>query len=70
MIPTSKLKSNIYPWQVVQLMPDQQRQVVARFHRRNDANEYMRVLQRLQPAAAFELTYQAAASIKPDGEQG
>ncbi|QLE54088.1 hypothetical protein [Nostoc sp. TCL26-01] len=51
MISTSQPKSNIHPWCVIRQLPDMQRLVVARFHRRHDADGYLQVLQRLLPKA-------------------
>ena len=60
MIPTSQFKSNPHPWCIVRLLPNLQRQVVARFHRRNDADGYLQILQRLLPTASYVIVFQAA----------
>jgi hypothetical protein len=44
MISTSQPKSNIHPWCVIRQLPNMQRLVVARFHRRHDADGYLQVL--------------------------
>lgn len=47
MIPTSKPKLNTHPWCIVRQLPNMQRLVVARFHRRGDAEGYIQILRRL-----------------------
>ncbi|MFM9264078.1 hypothetical protein [Tychonema sp. BBK16] len=60
MIPTSKPKLNTHPWCIVRQLPNMQRLVVARFHRRGDADGYIQILRRLLPttkhAIVFDLT--------------
>jgi hypothetical protein len=60
MIPTSKPKSNPYPWGVVRQLPNMQRLVVARFHRRSDADEYLWVFRRLLPNAPYVIVFDLA----------
>ncbi len=43
MIPTSKPKLNTHPWCIVWQLPNMQRLVVARFHRRGDADGYIQI---------------------------
>lgn len=61
MIPTSKSKANVYPWQIVRLLPDMQQQVAAQFHRRSDADGYLQALQRLTPSARYAIVFTATA---------
>lgn len=37
-------QQQLYPWCIIQLLPEMQRRVVARFRRRNDADAHLRVL--------------------------
>lgn len=60
MIPTSQSKSNIHPWQIVRTDPNQDPQVIARFRRRNDADEYLRIVRRSQPSHHYEIVFQGA----------
>lgn len=45
------------PWCIVKLLPDMQRSTVARFRRRNDAEQHMRVLHRLMPSTTFAIVF-------------
>ena len=47
-------QQQLYPWCIVQLLPEMQRRVVARFRRRNDADAHLRVLR--QPAVPARYT--------------
>jgi hypothetical protein len=51
----------IDPWCVVRFLPNSQRFVAARFHRRSDADGYLQVLQRLLPTAQYEIVFEAIA---------
>lgn len=44
-------------WAVVRLLPNMQHIVMARFHRRSDADGYRVVVQRLMPAAIFVVVF-------------
>lgn len=48
----------LYPWCIIRLLPDNQRQVVARFRRHNDANAYLQVLYNSTRNAKFVLTFE------------
>jgi hypothetical protein len=61
MLSTPQPKLNTYPWCVVRLLPNLQRQMVAQFHRRDDADGYLRTMQRLLPAVKHAIVYQAVA---------
>mgnify|MGYP005840947343 CR=1 FL=1 len=56
MISASPLKST-NPWCIVRLLPNRERQVVAQFRSRSDADGYLQVLQRLRPSATFIVVY-------------
>ncbi|MEQ9669724.1 hypothetical protein [Coleofasciculus sp. G2-EDA-02] len=45
------------PWAIVRLLPNAQRHTIARFHNRQDAQDYMRFLHRFVPTAEFELLF-------------
>lgn len=62
MIPTSKPKANIYPWCVVRLLPNLQRQTIACFHRRSDADGCVRTMRRMMPNIKHEIVFQSIAS--------
>jgi hypothetical protein len=50
-------RSRLYPWCVVSLLPDMQRLTVAQFRRRNDAEEHLKLIQRQNPTATYEITF-------------
>ena len=47
----------LHPWCIVKLLPNCQRIVVARFRKRNDADDYFRVLQRLVKESTFAIVF-------------
>jgi hypothetical protein len=50
-------RASIMPWCVVQLLPNAQRTIVARFRKRNDATAHLQALQRLMPEAVYEVVF-------------
>lgn len=48
----------LHPWVIYRRLPNLQRQAIERFRRRNDAEHYLKAMQRLSPAAEFELVYE------------
>ncbi|NJL66353.1 MAG: hypothetical protein HC894_05175, partial [Microcoleus sp. SM1_3_4] len=64
MIPTSKSKSNIHPWCIVRQLPNMQRLVVARFHRRGDADGYLQILRRLLPTTKHAIVFDTTGAEK------
>ena len=46
------------PWSIDRLLPNAQRRRVAQFRKRNDAEEYFKIIQRLLPDARFEIVYE------------
>ena len=64
MIPTSKPKLNIHPWCIVRQLPNMQRLVVARFHRRGDADRYIQILRRLLPATKHAIVFDTTGDEK------
>ncbi|WP_315789180.1 hypothetical protein [Fischerella sp. JS2] len=57
MISISKPKSNTHPWYVIRQLPNLQRRVVVRFHRRHDAEAYLQILQQLLPTASHVIVF-------------
>ena len=57
MISTLKLKSNSHPWCIIRQLPNMQRVVVARFHRRHDADGYLQILQQLLPTTKHVIMF-------------
>ena len=47
----------LHPWCLIRLLPNCQRIVVARFRKRNDADEHLRVLQRLVKNRTFVIIF-------------
>jgi hypothetical protein len=57
MISTSQSKANTYPWCIIRQLPNMQRLVVARFHRRQDADGYLQILRRLLPTTQHIIVF-------------
>ncbi|MEG4426161.1 MULTISPECIES: hypothetical protein [unclassified Microcoleus] len=64
MIPTSKPKLNTHPWCIVRQLPNMQRLVVARFHRRGDAEGYIQILRGLLPQAKHAIVFDTTGAEK------
>lgn len=47
----------LHPWCLIRLLPNCQRIVVARFRKRNDADDHLRVLQRLVKHRTFVIIF-------------
>ena len=43
----SGYRARLFPWSVIRLLPDCQRSVLARFRKRNQAEEYVRSVKRV-----------------------
>lgn len=43
----SVYRARLFPWSVIRLLPDCQRSVLARFRKRNQAEEYVRSVKRI-----------------------
>ena len=56
----------LHPWCIIRLLPNMQRIVVARFRNRGQAEEYLRVLQRLSPEAQYILIFDPPDRHLPD----
>lgn len=47
----------LHSWCIVRCLPDAQTLIVQRFRRRNEAEEHLRVLRRLEPNGIFEIVF-------------
>ncbi len=46
------------PWVVYRLLPNCQRLLMERFRKRSNAEDYVRVLQQLQPSSKFTIVFE------------
>jgi hypothetical protein len=46
------------PWVVYRLLPNCQRLMMERFRKRNNAEDYVRVIRQMQPHAQFEIVFE------------
>lgn len=51
----------LYPWCIVRLLPQFQRVTVARFRRRSEAENHLKVLRRLMPTGVFVIVFDPPA---------
>jgi predicted RecB family nuclease len=56
-------QEKLSPWVIYRQLANLQRIEVVRFRWRNDAEEYLKVVQRMVPQARFEIVYEANPSI-------
>lgn len=54
---SSQLEGYCRPWAIIRLLPDARRYTVARFFNRQDAEDHRRFLNRVMPAAEFEVVF-------------
>lgn len=54
----------LHPWQIIRLLPNMQRLVVARFRRRNDAIAHLQVLSRLTPSRKYTIVFDVIVEQK------
>ncbi len=54
---SSQAEDYSHPWAIVRLLPDARRYTVARFFNRQDAEDHRRFLNRVMPAAEFEVLF-------------
>lgn len=47
----------LHPWLIIRQLPRMQRSTVCRFRKRNEAEEYLKVLQRLSPDAVYQIIF-------------
>lgn len=50
-------QADLFPWVIYCRLADMRRLEVQRFRRRNDAEEYLKLVQRLTPEGEFELVF-------------
>lgn len=62
---TTDYRQQLHPWCIVQRLPKMQNRIVARFRRRNDADDHRRVLRQLIPAAQYTTVFDSI-SIQTD----
>jgi hypothetical protein len=51
-------QDSLRPWVIYQLLPNCQRLTVDRFRHRSEADNYLQVLQRLQPQAEYAIVFE------------
>lgn len=56
----------LHPWVIIRQLPKMQRATVCRFRRRNEAEEYLRVLQRLSPDAVHQIIFDPPTPPQPE----
>ena len=67
MISTSEPKSNTHPWCIIRQLSNMQTIVVARFHRRQDAEGYLQVLRRLVPIVSHVIVFDSMIQAQLHG---
>jgi hypothetical protein len=60
-------RDSLSPGCVIQQLPKLQNAIVARFRKRNDAEDYVRVLRQINPAIAYEIMFDPAIAPDADG---
>lgn len=50
-------RNALSPWCIIQHLPKMQRVVIARFRKRNDAEDHLRTLKRMNPEQAYEILF-------------
>jgi hypothetical protein len=55
-------QQQLSPWVIHQLQPDLTQSVVSRFRRRNEAEAYLKTIQRIRPTLNFAITFETAVS--------
>jgi hypothetical protein len=53
--------TRLHPWCVIRLLPKMQRIVIQRFRTRSQAEEYLKIVRRLMPAALHHIVFDAAS---------
>ncbi|NJO39687.1 MAG: hypothetical protein HC769_34415 [Cyanobacteria bacterium CRU_2_1] len=57
-------QEQLSPWVVYRLLSNLQRQALDRFRRRNDAEAYLKTIQRLQPNDRFAIVYEGMSNTQ------
>lgn len=50
-------RERLHPWCVVQLLPNMERAIVARFRRRGNAEEHLKILRRMLPSTTYIILF-------------
>lgn len=56
-------QEKLSPWVVYRQLANLQQIEIARFRRRNDVEEYLKVVRRMVPQAEFEIVYEVDSTI-------
>lgn len=64
MISMSQPKLNTHPWCIIRQLPNLQRIVVARFHRRQDADGYLQILRQLMPNISHVIVFDSLVQAR------
>lgn len=54
-------QQQLSPWVIHQLQPDLTQSVVSRFRRRNEAEAYLKTIQRIRPTTSFAITFETVS---------
>ncbi|MBH8575474.1 hypothetical protein I8752_21165 [Nostocaceae cyanobacterium CENA369] len=54
---TIAYKERLNSWAIARILPDAQREIVARFRSRSDADGYMQHLRQMTPSASFMVVF-------------
>ncbi len=49
--------NQLYPWCIIKPLPNLQRQMIARFRRRNEAESHLQVMRRLLPGVTYMIIF-------------
>lgn len=63
-------QDQLSPWVVYRLLPNCQRMMMERFRKRNDAEEYVKVICRMQPGEEFEIVFEVEPGQDPGIREG
>lgn len=55
-------QEHLSPWVIHQLLPDCQRQAIARFRHRNDAEGYLKAMSQMRPNSKFAIAFDVNVS--------
>jgi hypothetical protein len=58
-------QQQLSPWVIHQLQPDLSQSIVSRFRRRNEAEAYLKTIQRIRPTLNFVITFETAVAERP-----
>lgn len=62
---TMSYQDLLSPWVIYRLLPSLQRRAIARFRRRNEAEAYLGVIQRMLPQIQFEIVFELSEVEEP-----